>query len=485
MLNNNEKSDKEVDEALRPIFNDMLKYAPSKLFGIAGNAVIVPVYTNLLSPEQYGIYTISLAVLSFLCILFSDWVGLSGLRFFRQHQIQNGVSKYLSTLIMLLSVNIFSMFIIAYIFRNYFYDFFKIPSKLFLVILILIIPVAIRALLFQILRAQIKPIAFTISTIINQILTILISVFIIKYFHLGGVSILIGMFISIAIIDVVLMFQSNILDYFKCERPRLDTLKTLFTYGVPIAVTSISLWFITQSNKFILRHFNGFSDVGLYGVAYGLTFPILMTLFAIITIAAFPRIINIYEDKKDVRPVISKLTAYFMLIAFPLAVLSSFYSTEIVQIFANAKFEKAAMLIPYFAFGAVFLSFAEYTTMQYHLANKTYINTILKVITGLIGLGLNYILIKQYGILGAGIATLITNFIYFFSSTLVVLPNLNWQIPYKEIFKIILSFIPLYVIFLFLHNSNLIHPLLQILLLLIVYYASYYTLSFVKMSKIR
>ena len=82
-------------------------------------------------------------------------------------------------------------------------------------ILVLIIPVALRALLFQVLRAQIKPGAFTISTITNQILTIVISVFILKFFNLGAVSILIGMAISISIIDIVLIFQSDILKYIK------------------------------------------------------------------------------------------------------------------------------------------------------------------------------------------------------------------------------------------------------------------------------
>ena len=157
----------------------MAKYAPSKLFGLLGNALIVPVYTNLLSREQYGIYTVSLAVLSFLCILFSDWVGLSGLRFFRQHQIKLEIPKYLSTLVMLLASNVLTMFLLAFLFKGYFYSFFKIPPKIFLIILILIIPVAIRALLFQILRAQIKPSAFTISTIANQIMTIVFSVLII------------------------------------------------------------------------------------------------------------------------------------------------------------------------------------------------------------------------------------------------------------------------------------------------------------------
>ena len=59
---------------IKEIFKDVFKYAPSKICGMLGNALIVPVYTSILSPEEYGLYSLSIALLSFLCILFSDWV---------------------------------------------------------------------------------------------------------------------------------------------------------------------------------------------------------------------------------------------------------------------------------------------------------------------------------------------------------------------------------------------------------------------------
>ena len=483
-MSNNIQQEKEINETLKPIFKDMAKYAPSKLFGLLGNALIVPVYTNLLSREQYGIYTVSLAVLSFLCILFSDWVGLSGLRFFRQHQIKLEIPKYLSTLVMLLASNVLTMFLLAFLFKGYFYSFFKIPPKIFLIILILIIPVAIRALLFQILRAQIKPSAFTISTIANQIMTIVFSVLIIKYLHLGGISILLGMFVSISIFDVVLMFQSNIFEYFKFETPKLDTLKSLFIYGIPIAIASISMWAINQSNRFILRHFNGFEDVGLVGVAYGLSFPLLMTLFSIITVAAFPRIINMFEDKKDVRPVISRLTGYYLLVALPLVVLMALYSVEIVDIFANSRFINASVILPYLSISVLFMGLADYTTMQYHLANKMYINTILKVSAGGLGLVLYYFLIKYHGIVGVGIAALITNFVYFALSVVVTVDGLKWQVPWTRIFQLGLSFVPFGIIRAVFHKNPVLPPVYEMLILLAVYYFAYFVLSFVRVRRV-
>ncbi len=464
----------EVAIPMKHIFKDMLKYAPSKIFGLLGNALIVPIYTHLLSPSQYGIYAISLAVLSFLCILFSDWIGLAGLRFFRQNQLCDRIPKYLSTLVMILVSNLCVMYLLCFIFKNKFYEYFNIPPKIFMFLLILIIPVAIRALLFQVLRAQIKPGAFTVSTIINQILTIGIAVLILKFFNLGAASILIAMAVSITIIDIILIFQTNILGFLRSELPNLKMLKSIFIYGIPIAVAAISLWVINQSNKFITTHYHGLSDAGLVGAAYNMTFPILMTLFAIITIAAYPRIINLFEDKIDVRPVISKLTGYYMLISLPVVTIMSLYAQDIINIFASRSYGNAAVLLPYFAFSAFFLSFTDYTTYQYHLANKTYILTTLKVISAVIGLVLNILLIKNYGLIGVGIATLCSNLLYFILTVIVVIPNLEWKIPFKRILHIAVCFILAAVLWYVLKNSSVL-PLLQINILLLFYYTLFYS----------
>lgn len=470
-----------LKEQMKPILTDILKYSPSKLVGFLGNLAVVPIYTNLLSPEQYGLYGMAVAALSFLCIIFSDWIGISGLRFFRAHQIKDDIPKYLTTLLLLLALNLSFLFIIAFIFKSYFCASFKIPLKIFIATLVLIIPVAIRALLFQLLRAQIKPGAYTFSTILNQFLTIALAIFIIKNSNLGGASILLAMGISITMIDILLLFQSNILSYFRFEKIQFNILSSLFKYGFPIALASISVWSITQSNKFILQHFRGLSEVGLVSAAYNLTFPLLMTIFAIIPIAAFPRIINIYEAKEDVRPIISKLTEYFMIIALPVIVIGSLFSKEIVMFFANSRFHDAYVLLPYLGFSAFFLGLSEYTTMQYHLINKTHIDTGIKVTSGIIGIALNIALIPSMGLLGVGIATLCANILYFVLSVIIIIPNLEWQVPYKSIIILFLSFIPMSFCYAFFKKiSPDFNAAFEISFLLIIYYAAFFALKRIK-----
>ncbi len=470
--------DKAVDkEQLNAIFKDIIKYSPSKLCGMLGNALIVPVYTHLLLPEQYGLYSLSIAFLSFLCIIFSDWVGLSGLRFFRSFQLADELPKYLSMLVSILTFNIFAMFIVAFLFRHNFYDFFHIQPKYFFCILILIIPVAIRALLFQLLRAQLKSVAFTFSTILNQILTMGLSVLIIKCFNLGALSLLLGMGISITLTDILLIFQSGILKYFRKPNLNLNVLIPMFKYGIPIAATSLSAWVINQSNKFIMNSISGFKEVGLVGVAYGLTLPLLMTIFSIITVAAVPRIFNMFEEKNDVRPIITRFTGYFLVVSIPMITVVSIYAPQFVDMLANTKFHEAYRLIPYFAFGCFFMALSDYTTLQYHLANKTYIDFILKLISGVVGIAANIILIPKMGLEGAGIATLSANFVYFFLSLIIRIPNLELYCPARTILRMVLTFIPFGLLYYAFRQTTAIPALVQMLALLAVFYGVYWGVS--------
>ncbi len=465
-------------EQLKAIFRDMVKYSPSKIIGMLGNAIIVPVYTSLLSPEQYGLYSLSIALLSFLCIIFSDWVGLSGLRFFKHHQMTQDMPKYLTTLVTMLIANVFLMFVVAFVFKDNFYSFFKIPAKYFLAILVLIIPVAVRALLFQLLRAQLKSMSFTLSTIINQFLTILLSIFFVKFFHLGAIALLLGMGVSISLIDLLLIYQSNILSWFRLQKIEWHSVLPIFKYGIPIAATSLSAWIINQSNKFIMNSIHGFSEVGIVGVAYGLTLPLLMTIFSIITVAAIPRIINMYEERIDVRPLISRFTGYYILIALPVILVISLYAPDYVHMLSsNEKFQTAFKLIPYFAFGTFFMALTDYTTLQYHLANKTYIEFIIKLTSGITNIVLNILLIPKMGLEGVGIATLGANFLYFLLSIIIVLPGLRLIFPKLIISRMILSFIPFGILYFVFNKYVTLPALFEMLSLMFIFYICYWGLT--------
>ena len=251
----------------------------------------------------------------------------------------------------------------------------------------------------------------------------------------------------------------------------------MFQYGIPIAATSLSAWVINQSNKFIMNSISGFKEVGLVGVAYGLTLPLFMTIFSIITVAAVPRIFNMFEEKHDVRPIVTKFTGYFLVVSVPVITIVSLYAPDFVNLFANTKFSEAYRLVPYFAFGCLFMALSDYTTLQYHLANKTYIDFILKLISGIVGIAANIILIPKMGLEGAGIATLSANFIYFFLSAVIRIPNLAAYCPMRTLLRLALAAVPSGLVYYSFAYINAIPALIQMILLLILFYGFYWIVS--------
>ena len=51
----NKQVENNIDEQMKPILTDMLKYSPSKIVGFLGNLIVVPIYTHLLTTQEYGL----------------------------------------------------------------------------------------------------------------------------------------------------------------------------------------------------------------------------------------------------------------------------------------------------------------------------------------------------------------------------------------------------------------------------------------------
>lgn len=428
-----------IEESLSVIYKDAIKYAPSKILGTVMNIVAVSIYTNLLLPKEYGMYMIATSVISFLAIIFSDWIGTSALRFFREHFNNQKVEHYFSTILFLLASNLLIMYSLGFLFYNPLCKFFEIPEKFLSVVFILIIPIAIRALLFQILRAQIRPLAYTFSVIINQFITIGIGYLFIVEFHLKAVALLLAMGFSIVLIDLVMLIQTKFHEFLNHEKLQFNMLPSLYSYGVPLAASSLGMWIITQSNRLILQHFKGSYYNGQLGVGYNLTFSVMMPLFSIITLAAIPRIINQFEDGKDVKPVISKLTELFFVLFLPVTIFSCIYSKEIVMFFSNKNFENAHIIIPFLSLSAFILGLTEITTIQYHLAKKTNIDMTIRLFSGILGIGLTILMLPKFGLLGVGFATLSSHLIYLILSCSIKIKSIAWTFPSRIVSKVFLA----------------------------------------------
>lgn len=425
------------EDSFDNINKDIIKYIPAKVLGMIMNLVSVPIYTQLLLPGEYGLYGIAVGFLSFMAIVFSDWVGLSALRFFREYFKTDKIEQFFSSIIFLLLFNLLVMYILTFAFADKFINSFKLTGENFYLVLLLMIPVALRSLMFQILRSQIKPMLYTIVVTTNQFTTILAAVVFIKFLDVGSTGILLGMMVSIATIDIILILVCKLGRSSKINLISKDSIFSFYRYGIPVAATSLGMWIITQSNKFIMQYFKGAEYNAFTGVGYSLTFSLLFPLFAIITLAGIPRIINRYESGLDVRETITRLSGYFIMVFFPVVFLMCCFPEQIVLLFSNEKYIYSAQIIPFLAISAMFYGLTEYTVIQYHLIKKTYIHMLIKVLPNIFGIFLTIFLIQFFNddktLIAVGASALIAQLIYFIATLIFRVKDLNWIPPYKVI----------------------------------------------------
>jgi O-antigen/teichoic acid export membrane protein len=94
----------------------------------------------------------------------------------------------------------------------------------------------------------------------------------------------------------------------------------------------------------------------------------------------------------------------------------SLFSFEIIKVIASSRiYWDAVVIVPVLALSIFFINMKEVTVYGLHIAKKTKIIGIIVVFSTFLSLALNILLIPVWDITGAAVATLITQFIYWFA----------------------------------------------------------------------
>lgn len=422
-----------VEKSINKILIDIIKYLPSRLLISFSALFLIPMYTNILSPKELGLYNAAIAALSFIAIIFSDWTGITALRFYNENQGINSGKNFFSSLLVLLTMNLSIMYILCGFFFESIRQFFQIPSNMLIALLVLIIPVSLRAVFLQVLRAQIKPLVYTSVLIVNQILTILLTVLLVSGLKLGATGALISMSISMIAIDIFMVFNLKIKSLFDIKKVKVSIINSFYKYGIPLATSSLGIWLITQGNKIALQNMKSLYILGLFGVAQSIAFSVLLPVFSAISMATIPRIINKYNLGMDTKLIATKASGYYIMLFAPLVALVCFYPKEIILMVSNQKYISSYILLPFLTISAFLSGLTEFTTIQYHLSKKTYVDAGIKVIPGIIGVILTIFLVPVFNIWAVGISTLITYLLTFMLSITITNEHLCWEPPYGTI----------------------------------------------------
>jgi O-antigen/teichoic acid export membrane protein len=114
---------------------------------------------------------------------------------------------------------------------------------------------------------------------------------------------------------------------------------------------------------------------------------------------------------------------------------------DLIAVLASSKYLECISILPYIVIGQSIHACSHILDTGLIIKKKTYLVTVSVLLSGLINIGLNLILIPQFGIIGAGQSTLISYVFYTFSIKYFAFREFSFKIDYRSILLyVIISF---------------------------------------------
>ena len=264
----------------------------------------------------------------------------------------------------------------------------------------------------------------------------------VAYSLLSGYGI-VGALISflIARIIVFMLMASLIISEIGVKIPNFSHLKEYLSFGLPTVPGNFSAWIVNSSDRYIIGYFLGVAFVGYYSPGYmlGATVSMYMAPLGFLLPAVLSRL---YDEGKEgeVKRYLEYTLKYFLMLAIPSAFGLSFLSRPLLITLSTSEIASYGYLItPFTAVSMVLYGVYSVIAQIIVLVKRTKITGSIWTLAAVINLGLNFLFIPYFGILGAAITTLIAYALAFALTAYYSFKYLKFNIDFRFILKSIFA----------------------------------------------
>lgn len=247
----------------------------SKLFTF----LLLPVYTSLLLPADYGTIDVLQTVMSLALYVITLQLECAVFRYLIENRDDvNSQQGYVFSGLVALGLMLLLSTLVIFI-TNFFII---IPY-----IELFILSIFSQSLYFyfsNIARGLGKNIDYAITSFIVTFSSLVTNIVLIVVFRKGAYSILVSLILSNIIGATYYFFKLKIWCYLKPDHYSKDKLKIMVSYSLPLIPNAISWWIANTSDRIIILLFIGASANGIYAAANKIP-TIYTTLFSVFNIA--------------------------------------------------------------------------------------------------------------------------------------------------------------------------------------------------------
>jgi O-antigen/teichoic acid export membrane protein len=181
----------------------------------------------------------------------------------------------------------------------------------------------------------------------------------------------------------------------------------MMRFGLPLIFSNLAVFTLNFADRFFLQHFHSLDTVGVYAVAHKFGFMINYLVIQPFYVMWQTRMFLIAREPEH-PGIFGRIFVLYSLLLLFAALGMSLLAPEIARVMVNRQFAASRDVIPIVAFSYFAYGVAYYLQLGMLLSGKTKIIGALSVLCAVFSLGLNYVLISQFGMFGAATAAFLS-----------------------------------------------------------------------------
>ena len=362
--------------------------------------LLLPVYTAVLSNEEYGVVDLLNTLTSLLLPIVTLQIEQGIFRYLIDCRENNEKQiKLITTIIRFMiiqSIACIVIFLCVSPFIHNEYKYFLMANLLMGIF---------SSLLLQICRGLGDNATYAIGSFITGAFTVVLNVIFIVAFRWGAYGMLGAIAISNFICSVYIFLKRKIYKYIKPKQFDKKILKEIIKYSVPLIPNMISWWIVSASDRTIISAVIGIAQNGIYSAANKFS-GVFTTLYSVFNLTwTESASININSEDRD--EFFSKILDFVIRFFGCLCLGTIAVMPFVFNILINEKFAEAYYQIPILILGSVFNILVSFVGSIYVAKKLTKEIAKTSIISAVINIFVNIALIKSIGLYAASISTVI------------------------------------------------------------------------------
>ena len=396
-------------DKIKQLTKDTAIYGVSTIVGRFLTFLLVPFYTNIFPPDDYGVVANLYIFIAILNIIYIFGMDAAYLKFASGKSATVEKDNFSTPFLAVAFASIF-LSLTVILFKSSILSILEVPDDysylIYYTALILLID-ALCVIPFIKLRIERKAKRFAVYKIINILVNVFLNILLVLYFKFGIEAVFVSNLAASAL--TLFIFLPEIISNIK-PVINISLLERLLKFGLPYLPAGLGSMLIQGIDRPILTKLTDLETAGIYSANYKL--GIFMMLFVSMFQYAWQPFFLQQADEKDAKKVFSKVLTYFTFAASLVLVSVSLFIEDIVKInlfgitLIGSAYWSGLVIVPIVLLGYMFNGLYVVFTAGIYIEEKSLYVPIVTGIGALLNVAVNFLLIPPFGIMGAALATL-------------------------------------------------------------------------------